>query len=76
MMAIYFLRDDEGGAARGWLEGYGLREEAMQDSQLSEERGWIFVARSGFLACQPQIAPNGYTVQSNGMQERLAASTR
>ncbi len=51
-----------------------MREEAMQDWEPSTEGGWIFGARSGYLACQPQIAPNGYTVQSNGMQERLAAS--
>ncbi len=36
--------------------GYGVREEAMQDSQPLAEGDWIFRARSGYLSSQPQIA--------------------
>jgi len=35
---------------------YGVREEAMQDSQPLAEGDWIFCARSGYLSSRPQIA--------------------
>jgi hypothetical protein len=33
-----------------------VREEAMQDSQPSADRGWIFGAGNGYLSCWLQIA--------------------
>ena len=33
-----------------------MREKAMQDSQRSADRGWIFGVRNGYLSCWPQIA--------------------
>src|SRR5580692_4496908 len=74
MRAIDFSQPAGGSDYR---EGYGVRKEAMQDSQPSAEGDWIFRARSGYLSCWPQFcALHGYTLQSNGMQERLAASPR
>src|SRR5690349_7192943 len=47
----------------------------MQDSQRFKEGDWIFRARNGYLSFSAtNRAPYGYFVQSNGLQERLAAS--
>jgi hypothetical protein len=48
MSAIYFSLV---AAVWNWREGYGVREEAMQDSQPLAEGDWIFGARSGYLSC-------------------------
>src|SRR6266436_6107285 len=43
-------------AGGDWREGYGVREEVMQDWQPLAEGDWIFGARSGYLSCWPQPA--------------------
>jgi hypothetical protein len=38
-------------AGQDWREGYGVREEVMQDSLPLAEGDWIFRARRGYLSC-------------------------